>query len=40
MMAKGCKKVSPALIPAEAYYLGCQESLILLAKLVEREIPD
>lgn len=30
----------PALIPAEACYLGWQESLILLAKLVEAEIPD
>jgi len=27
-------------IPAEACYLGWQESLILLAKLVEAEIPD
>jgi uncharacterized protein YndB with AHSA1/START domain len=30
----------PALIPAEACYLGWQESLALLAKLVEPEIPD
>jgi uncharacterized protein YndB with AHSA1/START domain len=30
----------PAAIPAEACYLGWQESLILLAKLVEVEIPD
>ena len=30
----------PAVIPAEACYLGWQESLILLAKLVETEIPD
>ena len=30
----------PAAIPAEAYYLGWQESLGLLAKLVEAEIPD
>ena len=30
----------PELIPAEACYLGWQESLILLAKLVEVEIPD
>lgn len=29
----------PDLIPAEACYLGWQESLILLAKLVEAEIP-
>jgi uncharacterized protein YndB with AHSA1/START domain len=29
----------PALIPAEACYLGWQESLTLLAKLVEAEIP-
>jgi len=27
-------------IPPEACYLGWQESLILLAKLVEAEIPD
>jgi uncharacterized protein YndB with AHSA1/START domain len=27
-------------IPAEACYLGWQESLTLLAKLVEAEIPD
>ncbi len=31
---------APAAIPAEACYLGWQESLILLAKLVEAEIPD
>ena len=30
----------PLVIPAEACYLGWQESLILLAKLVETEIPD
>jgi uncharacterized protein YndB with AHSA1/START domain len=30
----------PAMIPAEACYLGWQESLILLSKLVEAEIPD
>lgn len=30
----------PAVIPAEACYLGWQESLILLAKLIEAEIPD
>jgi hypothetical protein len=30
----------PELIPAEACYLGWQESLTLLAKLVEPEIPD
>jgi uncharacterized protein YndB with AHSA1/START domain len=30
----------PAAIPAEACYLGWQESLALLAKLVEAEIPD
>jgi len=30
----------PAMIPAEACYLGWQESLTLLAKLVEAEIPD
>lgn len=30
----------PAAIPVEACYLGWQESLILLAKLVEAEIPD
>lgn len=30
----------PAAIPAEACYLGWQESLLLLAKLVEPEIPD
>ena len=29
----------PAVIPADACYLGWQESLILLAKLVEAEIP-
>ena len=29
----------PDIIPAEACYLGWQESLILLAKLVETEIP-
>lgn len=30
----------PAAIPPEACYLGWQESLILLARLVEAEIPD
>ena len=30
----------PAVIPAEACYLGWHESLTLLAKLVEPEIPD
>jgi len=30
----------PAVIPAEACYLGWQESLMLLAKLVEAEIPE
>jgi uncharacterized protein YndB with AHSA1/START domain len=30
----------PGVIPLEACYLGWQESLILLAKLVEAEIPD
>ena len=30
----------PAIIPAEACYLGWQESLAQLAKLVEPEIPD
>ena len=30
----------PAVIPVEACYLGWQESLALLAKLVEPEIPD
>jgi len=30
----------PDIIPVEACYLGWQESLILLAKLVEAEIPD
>jgi uncharacterized protein YndB with AHSA1/START domain len=30
----------PDVIPAEACYLGWQESLILLAKLIEAEIPD
>jgi uncharacterized protein YndB with AHSA1/START domain len=30
----------PAVIPAEACYLGWQESLTLLGKLVEVEIPD
>jgi hypothetical protein len=29
----------PAAIPPEACYLGWQESLVLLAKLVEGEIP-
>jgi len=30
----------PSVIPAEACYIGWQESLTLLAKLVEAEIPD
>jgi hypothetical protein len=30
----------PDVIPPEMCYLGWQESLILLAKLVEAEIPD
>jgi uncharacterized protein YndB with AHSA1/START domain len=30
----------PDIIPAEACYLGWQESLMLMAKLVEAEIPD
>jgi hypothetical protein len=30
----------PAAIPVEACYLGWQESLALLAKFVEAEIPD
>jgi uncharacterized protein YndB with AHSA1/START domain len=30
----------PDVIPAEACYLGWQESLVLLAKLVEAEVPD
>ncbi len=30
----------PAMIPTEACYMGWQESLTLLAKLVEAEIPD
>ena len=30
----------PSAIPAEACYLGWQESLILLSKLVEADIPD
>ena len=30
----------PGIIPAEACYLGWQESLMLLAQLVEPEIPD
>ncbi len=34
------RKGIPAAIPAEMCYLGWQESLILLAKLVEVEIPD
>ena len=29
----------PAVIPAEACYLGWQQSLVLLAKLVEAEVP-
>src|SRR4051794_4052033 len=30
----------PAMIPVEACYMGWQESLVLLGKLVEAEIPD
>jgi hypothetical protein len=30
----------PEVIPAEGCYVGWQESLILLGKLVEAEIPD
>jgi activator of Hsp90 ATPase-like protein len=30
----------PDVIPPEACYLGWQESLTLLAKLIEAEIPD
>jgi hypothetical protein len=30
----------PDVIPTEACYLGWQESLTLLAKLVEADIPD
>jgi hypothetical protein len=30
----------PDTIPAEACYLGWQESIVLLVKLVEAEIPD
>jgi uncharacterized protein YndB with AHSA1/START domain len=30
----------PEMIPTQACYLGWQESLVLLAKLVEAEIPD
>jgi hypothetical protein len=30
----------PAAIPADACYLGWQDSLVSLAKLVEPEIPD
>jgi uncharacterized protein YndB with AHSA1/START domain len=30
----------PSVIPAEACYLGWQESLVLLAQLVEAQIPD
>jgi uncharacterized protein YndB with AHSA1/START domain len=30
----------PAMIPPEACYLGWQESLMLLAKLVEADVPD
>jgi uncharacterized protein YndB with AHSA1/START domain len=30
----------PDIIPAEDCYLGWQESLVLLAKLVEAEVPD
>jgi uncharacterized protein YndB with AHSA1/START domain len=34
------QKGIPEMIPAEACYLGWQESLVLLGKLVEAEIPD
>ena len=34
------QKGVPAIIPPEACYLGWQESLILLAKLVEADTPD
>lgn len=34
------QKDVPGVIPADACYLGWQESLILLGKLVEAEIPD
>lgn len=34
------QKGVPRVIPAEACYLGWQESLILLSKLVETEIPE
>ena len=34
------QEVVPGVIPAEACYLGWQESLTLLAQLVEPEIPD
>ena len=37
---KGVQEGVPDVIPAEACYLGWQESLILLGKLVEAEIPD
>ena len=30
----------PGMIPVEACYMGWQESLVLLAKLVETEVPD
>ena len=30
----------PEVIPLDACYVGWQESLVLLAKLVEAEIPD
>ena len=30
----------PAVIPAEACYLGWQESLVLLAQLVQADVPD
>jgi uncharacterized protein YndB with AHSA1/START domain len=35
-----CQEGIPAMIPAEMCYLGWQESLTLLAQLVEPEIPD
>ena len=37
---KVVQKGIPDVIPEEACYLGWQESLMLLAKLVEADIPD
>jgi len=37
---KATQEGIPAMIPVEACYLGWQESLTLLAQLVEPEIPD